>query len=61
MMMFKKYLNDAETKDIQNVINFFVDVENYHKMNESKSRTQRDTQASFLFKFVNHNELNLII
>ena len=51
--MFKKYLNDSESKETQNLTNFFIDVETYHKMNaDSKSRTQRDTHAQFIFKFV---------
>ena len=54
--MFKKYLNDTESKEAQNLTNFFIDVETYHKMNaESKSRTQRDTHAQFIFKFASIN------
>ena len=51
MTMFKKHLQENEGKDELHLLSLYLDIEVYHHMaTEGKSKKQRDTHATFIYK-----------
>ncbi|KAK2187817.1 hypothetical protein NP493_153g02003 [Ridgeia piscesae] len=51
MTMFKKHIQENEGKDELNLLSLYLDIEVYHHMaTEGKSKKQRDTHATFIYK-----------
>jgi len=44
MSLFKKYLLENDSKDMINVVNFYLEIDNYHKT-ENKPKTKKDLQV----------------
>ena len=49
MGLFKKYQTECENKDIINIMNLYMDIEQYNNL-EKTAKGKRDTQAAFISK-----------
>ncbi|KAI0239141.1 hypothetical protein LSAT2_010110 [Lamellibrachia satsuma] len=51
MTLFKKFIQENEGKEALNLLSLYLDIEVYHHMaTEGKSKKQRDTHATFIYK-----------
>ena len=51
MGLFKKYLTECENKEIINIMNLYMDIEQYNSLDKT-AKGKRDTQAGFICRSV---------